>query len=95
MMIRTPADLGALIRNARKKIRLDQSSLARKVGVSRLWIVEIEKGKPRAEIGLVLRALAALRINLNATTAESAPPKHYPGSVDIDAIVSTARKPRK
>jgi DNA-binding XRE family transcriptional regulator len=46
MRIRTPADLGALIRSTRKKFRLAQSTLAKKIGVSRLWLVEIEKGKP-------------------------------------------------
>jgi DNA-binding XRE family transcriptional regulator len=49
MKIRTPADLGTLIRNTRKKLRLDQSTLAKTIGVSRLWLVEIEEGKPRAE----------------------------------------------
>jgi transcriptional regulator with XRE-family HTH domain len=33
MMIRTPADLGALIRNTRKKLRLHQSNLAKKIGL--------------------------------------------------------------
>ena len=94
MRIRTPADLGTLIRNSRKKVGLDQSTLAKKVGVSRLWLVEIEKGKPRAEIGLVLRT-HALRITLSATMSETAPPKHTESDVGIDLIVATARTPRK
>ena len=61
MTIRTPADLGALIRRTRKKLRLDQSTLANKIGVSRLWLVEIEKGKPRAEIGQCRRRLRRCR----------------------------------
>jgi HTH-type transcriptional regulator / antitoxin HipB len=93
MTIRTPADLGALIRNTRKALRLDQSTLAKKIGVSRLWLVEIEKGKPRAEIGLVLRALDALHITLNATTSEKRPKKSR-SAVDIDEIVAAARRPR-
>jgi HTH-type transcriptional regulator/antitoxin HipB len=95
MRIRTPADLGTLIRNTRKKFRLDQSTLAKKVGVSRLWLVEIEKGKPRAEIGLVLRTLDALRVSLSATMAETTPHKHTESDVDIDRIVAIARTPRK
>jgi HTH-type transcriptional regulator/antitoxin HipB len=94
MRIRTPADLGALIRSTRKKLRLDQSTLAKKIGVSRLWLVEIEKGKPRAEIGLVLRALDTLHVNLTATTAT--PSRKDSGTaVDIDRIVAAARNPRK
>ena len=95
MRIRTPADLGTLIRTTRNKLRLDQSTLAKKIGVSRLWLVEIEKGKPRAEIGLVLRTLDALRIGLNATTEEIQPPKRPDTPVDIDRIIATARNPRK
>lgn len=95
MTIRTPADLGTLIRNTRKGLRLDQSTLARKIGVSRLWLVEIEKGKPRAEIGLVLRTLDALRITLKATTSEDRPAKKSADWIDVDEIVAAARRPRK
>jgi HTH-type transcriptional regulator/antitoxin HipB len=95
MTIRTPADLGTLIRRTRKKLRLDQSTLANKIGVSRLWLVEIEKGKPRAEIGLILRALDALHINLTATTAASPSRKDSGNAIDIDRIVAAARSQRK
>jgi len=60
MPIRTPADLGALIRDHRTRLGLDQKSLAQKVGFSRQWIVEVEKGKPRAASGLLLRTVDAL-----------------------------------
>jgi HTH-type transcriptional regulator / antitoxin HipB len=95
MRIQTPGDLGALIRNTRKKLKLDQSTLAKKIGVSRLWLVEIEKGKPRAEMGLVLRTLDALQISLNATTPEIKTRKRPDTIVDIDRIVAAARNPRK
>ena len=68
MRIRTPSDLGALIRDRRIKLALDQQSLAQKVGVSRQWIVEVEKGKPRAEIGLLLRTIDVLGIQLMPRT---------------------------
>ncbi len=95
MRIRTPADLGALIRDRRIKLGLDQGSLAERVGVSRQWIVEVEKGKPRAEIGLLLRTLNALGILL--ATEEGAPEKKGGGAppVDIDSIVAAARGERK
>jgi DNA-binding XRE family transcriptional regulator len=51
MRIRTPIDLGALIRERRRALRLDQKTLADKVGVSRQWIVDIEKGKIERESG--------------------------------------------
>ena len=95
MIVRTPSDLGLLIRERRKKLGLDQQELATKVGVSRLWIIEIEKGKPRAEIGLLMRTLLALDLELDVSTEPAAPPvKRRAGAVsvpDIDAIVRKAR----
>ena len=95
MRIRTPSDLGALIRDRRIKLALDQRSLAQKVGVSRQWIVEVEKGRPRAEIGLLLRTINALGILL--ATDEEAPGKKGGGTpaVDIDSIVAAARAERR
>jgi HTH-type transcriptional regulator / antitoxin HipB len=101
MHIRTPADIGALIRDHRTGLGLDQKSLAQKVGVSRQWIVDVEKGKPRAEIGLVLRTIAALGIALDAEKEDPGRPKDTTLShavdahVDIDSIVAAARKKRK
>jgi HTH-type transcriptional regulator / antitoxin HipB len=98
MNIRTPAELGTLIRNTRQKLGLGQASLSKKIGVSRLWLNEIEKGKPRAQIGLVLRALDGLNITLSATnTAKSkkkTTPKGDESDVDIDKIIAAARTPR-
>lgn len=96
MPIRTPADLGAAIRDRRRQLHLDQLVLARRVGVSRQWIVEVEKGKPRAGIGLVLRTLDSLGIEL-ALSADRPPVARGavgPG-VDIDAIVTAARRRRR
>ncbi len=98
MIVRTPSDLGLLIRERRKKLGLDQQELAKKVGVSRLWVIEIEKGKPRAEIGLVMRTLLALDLQLDVATEPAATPvKRRAGAIsvpDIDAIVRNARKQR-
>ena len=92
MLIRTPADLGAIIRDRRKQLKLDQAVLASRIGVSRQWVIQIEHGRPRAELGLVLRALDALGIQLDATAGE--PHRRRAGAVDIDAIVAKAKKAR-
>jgi HTH-type transcriptional regulator / antitoxin HipB len=91
MLLRTPADVGAAIRDRRRQLGLDQATLAKRIGVSRQWIVGIEHGRVRAELGLVLRALDALGIRLNAGTGES---RHHtvPPSIDIDTIVASARR---
>jgi HTH-type transcriptional regulator / antitoxin HipB len=100
MRIRTPTDLGALIRDHRNRLGIDQRSLAQKVGVSRQWIVEVEKGKPRAEIGLLLRTISALDIALNAEAgpqeSKNKSASHsVDANVDIDSIIASARRKRK
>jgi HTH-type transcriptional regulator/antitoxin HipB len=91
MLLRTPKDLGALIRQRRRDLGLDQGTLAERVGVSRQWIIEAEGGKPRAEIGLVLRTLDALGVRLAVDESKISPTAP---AQDIDAIVRAARKPR-
>ncbi len=91
MLIRTPQDLGAVIRERRKQLGLDQAELATRIGVSRQWVIGIERGRARAELGLVLRALDTLGIRLNSATGP-APSSRTSVSPDIDAIVAAARK---
>ena len=94
MRFRSPAELGALIRQKRRQLGLEQKTLAEQVGVSRQWIIDVEKGKPRAALGLVLRTANALGILLDASDE---PPRHSRKSgtaTDIDAIIEAARKPR-
>jgi len=90
MLTRTPADLGAVIRDRRKHLKRNQASLANEIGVSRQWLIALEHGHPRAELGLVLRALDALGINLDANIAQAKAPRS--GTVDINAIVAKAKK---
>lgn len=94
MFIRTPQDIGALLREHRQKAGLDQAELARRIGVSRQWVVEVERGKPRAEIGLVLRALNALDTPLQVGLTPSFGGIADAPDIDIDAIVDSARLPR-
>ena len=94
MIVRTPADLGLLIRARRRELGLDQQTLATRVGVSRLWIIEFERGKPRAEIGLVLRTLTALDLRLDVSTEGKPVASDPQAAPDLDAIVRAARKRR-
>ena len=93
MLVRTDADLGMVIRDRRKELGLDQGALASRIGVSRQWVGEVEKGKPRAEVGLILRALRVLDVELNASVAGTWSPQSAStaGVVDIDAVIDRAR----
>jgi HTH-type transcriptional regulator / antitoxin HipB len=65
MLARTSNDFGIFIREQRRARGWDQAELAKQIGVSRHWVVDIEKGRPGAELGLVLRALRALEVELH------------------------------
>jgi len=68
MIINTPRDLGSAIRERRKALGLDQIDLAERVGASRRWLIQVENGKSGASVGLLLRTLHALGMQINLTT---------------------------
>jgi HTH-type transcriptional regulator / antitoxin HipB len=92
MLIRTSTDLGAVIRDRRKRLKLDQSTLAKRIGVSRQWVIAVEHGHPRAEMDLVLRALDALDIRLDASSELDKSRGSTKSAVDINAILNRAKK---
>jgi HTH-type transcriptional regulator/antitoxin HipB len=87
--LRTPRDIGALVRDRRQAAGLTQTALAEQAGVSRRWLAAIEAGKPGAEIGLLLRVLAALGTRLDATPDRSTSRR---SDVDIHDLVAGYRK---
>lgn len=88
--VTTARDIGALIRQRRRELGLGQDELASKVGVSRQWIVAIERGKPGAALGLVLRTLGALQLYVTIDGAEAKTGRRIMVP-DIDEIVRRAR----
>ncbi len=51
----------------RRALGLSQSQLASQTGVSRKWLSEFERGKTAAELGLVLRLLNGLDLEIAMT----------------------------
>jgi len=100
MRVKSPADIGALIRSARKRAGLSQHDLAQKLDVGTRWISVIENGHPTAEIGRVLRTLQTLGVDLDAdvpdaprgASSKSPPRTASPGLDDLDSIIA-AHKP--
>ncbi|MEX2288758.1 MAG: helix-turn-helix transcriptional regulator [Mycobacteriales bacterium] len=82
--IETAGDLGAFVRATRVRRSMTQQDLAMAAGVSRRWIVELEAGKMRAELGLVLRVLTTLGVPLTADAPEPATVSRSVTSADID-----------
>jgi HTH-type transcriptional regulator/antitoxin HipB len=94
MRIRTATDLGAFIRERRTRLGMDQISLAKKAGTSRKWLVEVERGKPGAEIGLILRTLKSLEISvdLQADFSVESPPTGKAKAPDINSVLDSLKK---
>jgi y4mF family transcriptional regulator len=64
-----PEDIGALLKSYRRDRSLAQTDLAKKLGVSQRWISHAENGKPTLQLGLVLRVLNELGVELTAGAA--------------------------
>ena len=88
MIVRSVKDMGALVRDRRKSLGWSQSELASKIGVQRLWVSQFEAGKTTAHIGLVMRTLRALDLEVQVGVA---PPAGIgdanPRLVDLDALL--------
>jgi y4mF family transcriptional regulator len=64
--VRTVADLGRLIRKARKAMKLNQTDFAAHAGVGRRFLSELESGKPSLEFDKVITCAAAAGIDISA-----------------------------
>ena len=63
----TTADIGKMIREARKRLRVTQKALALTSGTGLRFIIELEKGKETCEIGKALTVLNTLGIKMTLT----------------------------
>jgi HTH-type transcriptional regulator / antitoxin HipB len=59
-----PPALGRIVRETRRVLGLTQPKLALSAGVGVRFLVDIEKGKPTAQIGKIMRVLATLGIEM-------------------------------
>lgn len=87
--LRRADDIAGLIKARREALGLSQQALADRLSVSRKWVNEIEQGNSNAKLGLVLRALNELGIELFGETAPTdEPPTGYntADEIDIDSI---------
>jgi HTH-type transcriptional regulator/antitoxin HipB len=93
MKIRTGSELGLVLRERRRKLGLTQAELAERIGVSRQWVGKVEKGLPRADLGLALRAIRALHLVLEVSSdSDTVASSRRTGRTDIDAVVRAARR---
>jgi HTH-type transcriptional regulator/antitoxin HipB len=91
MRVRSIRDFAAAVRGRRRDLGMSQAELATQAGVSRKWVYEFEAGKPNAELGLILRVIDALGLQLELSLdehARSAIPGH---TVNLDALINEHR----
>lgn len=82
MWLSNTRDLGLFVRSSRREAGLNQSDAARRAGVSRRWLSDLESGKPTAEVGLVFQLIAALGLTVDVRPA----PKP---EIDLDAYLDS------
>lgn len=101
MRIRTPADFGVIARQQRRDLKLSQSALAERSGVTRQWLVRFERGSSDVSLSKACAVLAELnllvRVDSPRSEAETTPRLVIPGmtvsELDVDeAKLSRARE---
>lgn len=63
----TPSEIGDIVRTTRKAAGLRQDELAGAAGVGLRFVVDLEAGKPTAQIGKAFQVLAALGCSIEIT----------------------------
>ncbi|HYD08563.1 MAG TPA: helix-turn-helix domain-containing protein [Acidimicrobiales bacterium] len=93
MKVHSAATLGEILRDRRVELDRSQRDVAQEVGVSRKWIIDVERGKPTVTFDLVLRLLDSLELDLDlvprrpsdATTDRDSWPDTV--TVDLDELL--------
>jgi HTH-type transcriptional regulator / antitoxin HipB len=88
-------DLATAVYARRLDLGLSQEELAARMGVSRQWISAFERGRPRAELGLVIRLLHTLDLRFELVERDSDRQSPERGSVDLDALLEEHRPARR
>ncbi len=87
------AVLATAIRRARKEQGLTQAVLAERAGVSRLFVIELEAGHPRAELGKTISVLDVLGMNPFVPAAGGATAEPYQPPFVVADSLSALRGP--
>jgi HTH-type transcriptional regulator/antitoxin HipB len=95
--LRSAEQLGMTIRLKRKEKGLSQNRLAELLGVERKWVLRLEAGNPRAELGLVLKALNALslRASLSDEDRSLSREDRRPSTSRLDEVFRRLQRPAR
>src|ERR1700727_1079123 len=84
MALHNAQQLGAAIRLKRREKGLTQSELAKLLGAERKWVLNLESGNSKAEIGLLLRAIEVL--GLRASLGDKGQPGRGPHELETPRL---------
>jgi y4mF family transcriptional regulator len=87
MLVSSMHDMAAAVRGRRLDLGLSQAEVARRVGVSRVWVNSFEAGKSTVAFALVLRLLEVLGLRLDLAPAENNDDSSSSSSIDLDAFL--------
>ena len=71
-MMATTQEIGQMIRETRKSMKVTQKDLALTSGLGLRFIIELEKGKESCQVGKVLTVLQTLGIKMQLTPPAAA-----------------------
>jgi HTH-type transcriptional regulator / antitoxin HipB len=69
----TATEIGALVRETRKRLGVTQKDLALTAGTGLRFVIDLEKGKETCELGKSLRILQTLGITVTLTPPAGEP----------------------
>lgn len=81
--IRTPKQLGSLVRETRKKLHISQQDLAKNLGVRQALVSEIENGHAALKLTVFLKLMTVLDLDIQIV------PREYPSDDEwLDSLLS-------
>lgn len=84
--MQTVNDIRLVVLGKRHALGLSQEQVALRAGVSRKWLSEFERGKAKAELGLVLRLLDSLDLEFSVEPKRAIPMSN--ANIDLDKLLS-------
>src|SRR6266446_10671018 len=93
--LRNAEQLGMTIRLKRKEKGLSQKGLAELLGVERKWVLRLEAGNPKAEFGLVLKALDVLGLRAHLSHEDQPPSRkdRHSSTSRLDEVFRRLQRP--
>lgn len=93
LLIRSAGDFGRAVRDRRRALGLTQEQLARRCGVGKRFIVELEAGKPTSQLGKALTAASEVGLLIGSDRSPH-PPAGTPAPAEDGGNDPLSRLPR-